>query len=347
MPMDVFVVSHSAIEYWQKYRANMLAQGSLPPAQGSGKPVSRRFRSARIGGLGNGVVRDTDVAAALNGPLAGLTAPLHVGVSRACYRRPSKIKECKVCGASVPPSAFVRVGDGVYVAAPEYAFAQLASEISRVDAIRLGFGLCGTYVPSADPTVAARWQVPQLTTTALLSSFVDGLAGQALRGRLAKVLEQVVDNSASPAETNLAMLCCLPMADGGYGLPRPELNRAISVSTRHNGVTGQQTFMCDLLWPDARLGLEYDGEAYHTGIERISHDAARRNGLDYLDFTVLSATKKLVYDSGQLRKLMLQVARHLGVRIRFDNRGYDWGVRHLDLRMRLLFDGAWPDAVRL
>ncbi len=344
--MDVFVVSHSAIEYWQKFRANMLVRDSLPLVQKGDKPVSRRFRSARIGSLGDGVVQDTDVMAALNGPLAGLTTPLRLGVSQACYRRPSKIKTCKVCGASLPPSAFVRVGDGVYVATPEYAFVQLATEVSRIDAIRLGFGLCGTYVPSADCSVSACWQVPRLTTAALLGSFADGLTGQALRARVAKVLGQLIDGSASPAETSLAMLCCLPMADGGYGLPRPELNRAISVSTRHNGVVGQQTFVCDLFWPDARLGLEYDGKTYHTGIERIAHDAARRNGLDYLDFTVLSATKKQVYDSGQLRKLMLQVARHLGVRIRFDNRGYDWGVRHLDLRTRLLFGGAGLDAVR-
>jgi hypothetical protein len=57
------------------------------------------------------------------------------------------------------------------------------------------------------------------------------------------------------------------------GFPRPVAQVAI------RGPGGQIVYRIDLGWPSARVGVEYDGEEYHSGAERLEEDRLRRERL--------------------------------------------------------------------
>jgi len=98
----------------------------------------------------------------------------------------------------------------------------------------------------------------------------------------------------------------------------------------------QGHYACDLLWPDAKLALEYDGEQSHVGLDRIAHDSERRNDLHHLDITVLSITKRQLGSTESFDRAARQIAKRLGTRLRLDECRYDWHARHTALRDKLL-----------
>ncbi len=55
------------------------------------------------------------------------------------------------------------------------------------------------------------------------------------------------------------------------GLPRPEVQHAVEV--------GGRTYRLDLAYPEVRLGLEYDGFEFHSGLEAFTSDRRRQNHL--------------------------------------------------------------------
>ena len=119
-------------------------------------------------------------------------------------------------------------------------------------------------------------------------------------------------------ETALSALLSMPKAKGGYGLPLPQLNAAVDVPKGDWRVAYGRQFRCDLLWPEANLCVEYDSDMYHTGSQKIAHDARRRNALVSLGFTVITATKKQVMSIPGLDQLAFQVAKGIGMRLRLE-----------------------------
>jgi very-short-patch-repair endonuclease len=65
----------------------------------------------------------------------------------------------------------------------------------------------------------------------------------------------------------------------------------------------------DLAYPDAMVVIEYDSVEYHTGTAAHYRDAARRNAISDLDYTVLVATGADVKD--RANRLAASVRRHL------------------------------------
>ncbi len=101
-------------------------------------------------------------------------------------------------------------------------------------------------------------------------------------------LDHVLDRSASPAETKVALALTLPCKIGGMGLPQPSLNRFIPLNAAEQKALNRSYFLCDLYWEQAKLAIEYDSDAEHSGSERIASDAARRNALLRLGITVIT-----------------------------------------------------------
>jgi very-short-patch-repair endonuclease len=65
----------------------------------------------------------------------------------------------------------------------------------------------------------------------------------------------------------------------------------------------------DLAYPDAMVVIEYDSVEHHTGTAAHYRDAARRNAISDLDYTVLVATGADVKD--RANRLATSVRRHL------------------------------------
>lgn len=120
----------------------------------------------------------------------------------------------------------------------------------------------------------------------------------------------LIKGSASPMESLLSMLLCLPPSLGGFGLPRPELNYPIE--TNEGSVAMRR---CDLCWPDQRFALEYDSDTFHSDASKLHLDSSRRSALEKAGIHVVSVTKNQVFDRGQLFNLATIASKRLGKRL--------------------------------
>ena len=153
-------------------------------------------------------------------------------------------------------------------------------------------------------------------------------------GIVARMLPHVVDGSASPMETALIMLLCLPGRLGGFGLPKPEVNRPLPLPDEARLASGHAHCVPDLLWPEQRVAVEYDGADYHSSEGQVTRDLRRRNILATLGLSVIVVRKEQVQDYLEFEHLARSIARLLGARVR--PRVANWGERHEELRREAL-----------
>lgn len=191
----------------------------------------------------------------------------------------------------------------------------------RVVAAKTLTDFAGTYRLPCRTDGETLYGAKPLATRAALGAFARAfIGGGAMRG-LAGAQEAVdlsFDGSGSPMETALALLLTLPVKIGGYGLPRPELNRQIPIAPEDRELARAQELFGDLCWPDARLIVEYDSEAFHPSSDKTKRlrDRERANSLTALGWKVLSVgfgNMSSVHSSALLAR---QIARVLGVELK-------------------------------
>lgn len=266
-----------------------------------------------------------------------ISEPVSFVVSRQADRRDSSRAHCHVHAGTFPSSSFVRLGKNVYISSPELCFVQMASCLPLSELLLLGYELCGTYTTQGDSFK----QRPPLTSVSQIHGYLEkagSIPGILKARRAAKYL---ADGSASPKESQLALLLGLPRAMGGYGLGIPLMNKEVSFLKGSRKATSSDTNYVDLCWPDAKLVVEYDSDLAHTGTKDIAHDAARRNALLAAGMTVITVTKEQLMSYGEMEKVAHVVAQHLGVRIR--SRARDETSKRKRLRWELLRTRIWAD----
>ena len=216
----------------------------------------------------------------------------------------------------LPERSFYKLDDGVYIASPELCMMQLAAKLSVPQALMLASEMCGTY--AVDPLYddPGFYERPALTTPTKLSFYAARLYKPNSRAHATEFLKWLAGSSASPRETALYMLLCLPPRFGGYGIALPELNKRIELDEHEQLMVGVHHFDCDLYWHDAGVAVEYDSARHHTREEKQERDAIRRNMLQYKDTQVIVATRKQVNSPAQFDNLARQVAREVGKRLR-------------------------------
>jgi len=265
----------------------------------------------------------------------GLSMPLHILIGGAHARRVVQGLRCHVGSRQYPYGSFIKMPYGLIVSSPELCFMQMATEFSLIELIVLGYELCGTYrlVRTGKLEQSFRNDLP-LTNAALLNSYVSKATGQKGRVAAQKAIRFIADNSASPMETILTLLLTLPYRLGGYGFATPLLNYHIEVP----GVAGRKTaklqYYCDLYWPDAKVAVEYDSDAFHALPERIAKDAIRRNALLSIGVTVITVTRKQITNTVELRKIAHALSKLLDKRLQ--QQMPEFAARHVELRNLLL-----------
>lgn len=254
----------------------------------------------------------------------GLSLPIDITVSESNARRPSQRVCAHVFSNPFPEGCFAKVDEGLYVSTPEHCFYQLASELPLIKAVELGFELCGAYtLPNAK---AAKENAsshdkgfqnrPPLTTRRELLAFNSKMAGLPGQKQALRPLAYILDGSESPMETILTMLLVLPCKLGGYGLPEPELNSKIRPMGLARQSASKSSYRCDLFWPEEYVVVEYDSDMFHTGSERISQDARKRNTLTTISLCVITVTSRQVFNVFEFEKVAKMLAINLGVRLR-------------------------------
>ena len=277
-----------------------------------------------------------EVDDALTRELSRLSRPVHLLVRSAGSRRVLREAHVHVWSSEVPREAFVTASAAadVFVCAPEFALMSMARSADVLGLIVAAFEACGTFQTA--PFDARGFITRDVLTT---PSDVLRIAAQAGAfpgaGRLRRAMRYVVGGAASPMEAILAMLLCLPCSLGGYGLPWPELNGRVDVPRRHAQSVDGSYYVCDLLWRQAGVCVENDSMMFHSGAQKISADARRRDALALLGFEVHAVTAAQVRSAELLDRVARLVALRLRHRIRTDCVP-DWEQRRLDLRQRLL-----------
>lgn len=257
--------------------------------------------------------------------------PLHVIVAHENDKRNLKNICCHSATNSIPPYSFFRHSAHVAVSSPEACFLQLALTTDPISLIYIGCELCGTY--SIDPISGKMLSRRPRTKLAFLHTYLNRADG--IRGSIKaqKALTHILENSASPMETKIALLMSLPTSMGGYGIPQPELNAQVTHSfsdTRH-----PERFRCDLYWPTVKLALEYDSHQYHASSEKVVLDSTRRMKIESEKIHVLSVTKQQIYNPYEFEKLVGVIARYLGHRIRINRKDFDQRRQHLRAKLGL------------
>ena len=318
VPMTLFLSHDTAMTFWQ-HCPTLREELQVVPGAFGNEASSHIPDPERVSGI----------------PLmeeAGLIPPFHVVVPDQRMRLSSRFVRPHCLKASVPRGSFLRIASDVAIASPELCFFEMATRLSLPRAVRFGMQLSGTFSLEAGTERRRDW--PQLTSKRRLERFVRMMRGSYGCARATRAVRWVLDGSASPMESNLAMLLCLPKGLGGYGVCEPQLNRRIEVTTRDARVADKRHYVCDLFWPSAHLDVEYDSDEFHTGQSRIASDSARRAALDYMGISVVTITRRQLEDAYEFNRVMRLIARKLGQRLDTSASG-EVMSKKLDLRRDL------------
>lgn len=215
----------------------------------------------------------------------------------------------------LPQNAFVNTTADLLVSSPEFCLLQISQLLDEMSLLLLACELCGTYRRTGGEST---FDTPAVSSSSKISSFVRDVEGVKGCKALRHVSISVVDGSASPMETELALRLTLPYRNGGFGLPMPRMNHRIEASPRLRQAIGSRNYFADLCWPDKNVIVEYDSDMFHTGGMRIAKDSQRRMALEAMGFTVISVTKAQSQSPGSFRQIARTLARMLGKRVRCD-----------------------------
>ncbi len=211
----------------------------------------------------------------------------------------------------------------------------MATELSLVDLVLLGFEFCGGYrLDKVREPERGFSDGPPLTSVTKLDTFIRKTPGLKGHKNAQRALGFIADGSASPMETILTMLLALPYRLGGYGFPMPRLNYPIEVVVTSRGFQTKRRFKGDLYWPDARVDVEYDSDAYHAAHERIDPDAKRRNALIAGGVKVITVTKAQTMSFSAMCKLVAELSKLLKKRLQYPVP--EFYQQNLNLRKQLL-----------
>lgn len=247
--------------------------------------------------------------------IARLTTPYMALAPEHAHRRNSKLITCRTLSTNISGPYLVSIDEDCLCVTPELLFILYGQKHSFATSVQLGLELCGTYTLPAfsDNECFTSYDLPVLTTAESIRAFIarnPNIYGAARAKRLARFLQ---DGSASPMETVLFLLLCLPVSEGGYGLPLPELNADLPIIQYLGSLHVPQTRYGDLVYRSARVVLEYQSREHHTGSERQESDEDRRDDIEATGYTVMFITPSRIKDFDRFEAVVQRLARYLGV----------------------------------
>ena len=314
--MECIISHRSALEFWRR-----------EPAE-----VARASNKLRIGALST---KPWDATELHGGNPWGLTTPLHILVGGSNARKDAAALRCHVSSGRYSRGSFVRGDRGLIVSSPELCFIQMASELSLVDLVVLGFEFCGRYRldKKAAPEIGFRKDQP-LTSTAKLRSYVERASGLKGLKNAQKALRFIADGSESPMETVLALLLTLPYRLGGYGFPMPLLNPTIDIEIAGRKTPRKQHYRFDLYWPSEQVDVEYDSDAFHALPEKLTKDSNRRNTLVSAGISVITVSRGQIMNIAGTHKVAKELGKTLRRRLKCPMP--EFNAHRLALRNQLL-----------
>ncbi len=237
----------------------------------------------------------------------------------------------------LPHHALYPLWEGLFVVSPELCFIQMCASCSFIEALELGMELCGTYAlrPDSDEGMAQRDN--GLVDVGSLQRHVESWRGLQGLGIARKASKYLVGGSASPMETKLFLLLCLPLQYGGYNLGLPELNPTFKLTREEMEVLRHSKIKPDMLWRKKKLVIEYDGRQ-HEEESQSKHDAMRKTILERRGYTVRQVKRHQLYNPLAFDQFASSIRTFLGVRQRLTTLKHQYARE--DLRAALLGDAG-------
>ena len=239
--------------------------------------------------------------------------------------------QCHSTSGRLPSGSFYQLSSGIYVASPALCLTQLAPSMSRINIIKLAMSFCGIYQLEGDEHRILYERAP-LTTPSEIGDYLDLARGLPGVEKVRDTLRWVIPNSASPMETRMVLPLYLSRHLGGYGLPRPVMNKQVILNEETAKIAGQKVCYADALWEEEGrrpLDFEYQSAEIHDKCERYGADYARQLALQRQGYTVQFVTNMQLQDEFQLNELARLVSSHTGCWL--PPKAYIWD----DLRKRM------------
>ena len=241
-------------------------------------------------------------------------------------RRVSKFHSTYVWPHALPDGSLLDLGTGAFVSSPEFTFLQIAATHSIIQTVAYGDEICGRYAFDPFNERGLRKRIP-LTNKAKLSSYLDSIDAMFPSNypgvkKARRALQYIIEESASPMETVDEMLLCLPYKLGGYGLPKPHMNKAITLSPSAARIAKKSVCYGDMCWnKPALIDIEHQGLLDHDEPLKFEEDRQRINGIKAMGYEVIELTNKQVKDFAGFESIAMHLAKRLDKWIYVSKRG--------------------------
>jgi hypothetical protein len=244
-----------------------------------------------------------------------ITYPVHHLINNAHRPYVSKTKHAHSLSALIPRASLYRLVNGLFIAAPPLAFMQECTRRNRIEQLRLGWELCGSYQGTSCHLPSA-YGIKPLCSVESIRGYAQRYPS--LRGSQLAIFstKYIANFSASPRETQLALLLGLPTIYGGAGLGIPQMNFEIGTTPKAKALCGKGSLRCDLFWKQQNIDVEYQSDECHKGEEQRINDSRRINALMSMGITVLCITNAELVDFSAFEAFAASLRKCLGIRQR-------------------------------
>lgn len=333
--MRLYLAQSSSLEVMRYMR-------SIDDGLVQGTPV--RARSLRDAAYKWAHLKELDTTA--EQILSHVNDRIHAFVPKREHANKTKHLVTHVISNAVPLGTFIDIGHGICLSTVPFLLSQLALQLDLVDWLLIGMELCGHYshwkLPpiSMEQTIAqaqasseskgVTMQLRPASSTSRIASYLERANGMRGVSKARDRLRWLADNSASPMETSVYLLLCLPRRLGGYGFPKPVLNPKVTISTPE----GKKERYPDLYWTAQSIDVEYESDLEHSGEWSRYRDSKRMVSLVAARITVLPLTRYQLMDVDSFDSFAKSLGKLIGVRIRA--LPSDWGYLRSQLRASVL-----------
>lgn len=314
--MNVYVIGSSAVWFWRHANHNESSYPFITQRPLSDCPTS-------IGALAS-----LDHILKAFGPM-----PVRLLVPSTSLRISARRYSYSISSGAISKRAFRQVTDGVCVASPELCLMQYATKATRAQLMEMCMEFCGFYALEKGDSRGFKTRDSRLCSVDSLVDFAREMSWMPGSKKLLIVAKYMEDGSRSPMEARTYLLSCLPRQYGGYGLPRAQINARVELTPDCRRYSQRAFFECDMHWSKQKVVIEYDGHDYHESRDDRARDAAKRNTLLALGYSVFTFTSQQVCNALAFDKVMKDVAHALAYKI--SSPPPDWERRRQSLRREL------------
>ena len=286
----------SALDFWRSARVAAPGRVSEDP---EGKVYGARELSL-----------SEQVSLACN--LCNTEPPLDVVVPDAAMRINSERVSSHVWSGPILEKHLVLLSGSVRVCRPPALFVQLAAVMGEVDLARVGYELCGTY--TLDGGSESVEGIPPLANLDELVGYARSAKAIGVRGaaRALRVLDNVVEGSASPEETNAAIFLASSRLHGGAGVPGFRMNVSMHLPDELAAALGQKTAKPDFSWQNGTVG-EYDSDAFHRSPDARVRDERKRRAYQAVGLDCVTMTRGTFRSNVELDLFVADLEKSLGL----------------------------------